>query len=231
MVRFARGVRVGAEYTVGRWDDCTRHADVFVAECEAGSPHYLESEVRQRRASVRFARGDVAGASADSAQALELVREVKDPQIFDVVLASSIRIAAELGELDRARELAAELLPTIGTGARLDGLIDFAWVAGDVGLADELLELLGRLEPASSLWLRAGREILEGDLAGAAETFAEIGCVPDEAEARLRDAETLVLAGRRAEADAQLAGALSLYRSLGATRYLQRGEQLLADTA
>jgi class 3 adenylate cyclase/tetratricopeptide (TPR) repeat protein len=231
MVRFARGVRVGAEYTLGSWDDCSRHADEFVAECEAGSPHYLDSEVRQRRASVRFARGDVVGATADSARALELVREVKDPQIFDVVLASSIRIAAELGDLQRARELAAELLPTVGVGARLDGLIDLVWVAGHVGVADEVLELLGRLEPASSLWLRAGREILEDDLAGAAETFAEIGSIPDEAEARLRDAETLVLAGRRAEADAQLAGALSLYRSLGATRYLHRGERLLADSA
>ena len=54
---------------------------------------------------------------------------------------------------------------------------------------------------------------------------------PDEAEARLRDAESLVSAGRHAEADAQLARALSLYRSLGAKRYLHRGEQLLADSA
>jgi class 3 adenylate cyclase/tetratricopeptide (TPR) repeat protein len=231
MVRFFRGVRVGAEYAVGRWDDAARYADEFVDECEAGSPHYLESEVRQRRAGIHLARGDVARATADSARALELVREAKDPQIFDLVLSSNIRIAAELGDVAAARALADELLPTVGAGARIDGLIELAWAAGRVGVADDLRNLLEGLEPASSRWLKAGREILDEDFAQAAETFAQIGCVPDEAEARLRDAETLVAAGRRTEADAQLARALSLYRSLGAKRYLHRGEQLLADSA
>jgi class 3 adenylate cyclase len=230
MVRFFRGVRAGSEYLTGLWDECVRHADEFIAECEAGSPHYLESEVRQRRAMVRFARGETDGAEDDAAKALELVREAKDPQLFHVVLASNVRIAAELGRSDAARALAEELLPTVGVGARLDGLIELAWVAGRIGVADALRELLGSLEPASSLWLEAGREILDEEFAQAAETFAEIGCPPDEAEARLRDAEALVHAGRRAEADAQLARALSFYRSVGATRYVRRAEQLLAET-
>jgi len=107
MVRFSRGVRVGVEYFAGTWDDCVRHADEFLAECEAGSPHYLESDVRQRRAIVRFARGDTTGAEADAATALELVREVKDPQLVHHVFSSNIRISAELGRLDAARALAA----------------------------------------------------------------------------------------------------------------------------
>jgi tetratricopeptide (TPR) repeat protein len=230
MVRFFRGVRVGSEYLIGCWDDSARHADEFLEECEAGSPHYLESEVRQVRSMIRFARGETDGAQADAARALELVREVKDPQLFHLVLSFNIRITAELGRLEAARVLTDELLPTVGIGARLDALIELAWVARRLGLEDSLCELFGRLQPTSSLWLRAGREILDEGFSRAAETFAEIGCPHNAAEAHLRNAEALAGAARRAEADAQLACALSFYRSVGAARYVWRAEELLADT-
>ncbi len=126
------------------------------------------------------------GAEGDAVKALALAREVKDPQIVRHVFSSYIRINVELGRLDGARALADELLPTIGVGARLDGLIELAWVAGRIGVADELRNRLQGVEPATSLWLKAGREILDEQFEQAAETFAEIGCVPDEAEARLR---------------------------------------------
>ncbi len=231
MLRFVRGVSVGVDHLCGRWDDCIDHADEFLAECEAGSPHYLEAEVRQRRASVRFARGDVAGAETDAATALELVREVKDPQLFHHVFASNIRLAVERGRLDAARDLSDELLPTVGVGARLDGLIELVWVAGHVGVAEALRDLLCGLEPATSLWLRAGREILDEQFEQAAETFAEIGCVPDEAEARLRAGLRLHAEGRRVEAEAQLERARAFYRQVGATRLLAQAEQPLADSA
>jgi hypothetical protein len=38
-------------------------------------------------------------------------------------------------------------------------------------------------------------------------------------------------AGRRSEADEQLAAALTFYRSVGATRYVRQGEALLAVTS
>ena len=230
-VRFFRGVRVGVEYFAGRWDDCVRHADEFVAECEAGSPHYLEADVRQRRAIVRLAQDDVCGAESDAARALELVREVKDPQLLHHVLSSNIRLNAELNRLDTARALADELLPTVGVGARLDGLIEFAWVADRIGLAGPLRERLGELEPAASLWLKAGREILDGQFEQAAETFDEIGSVPDEAEARLRAGQALLAQGRRAEAGEQFERALAFYQAVGATRYASQCEQAFADTA
>ena len=222
MVRFCRGVRVGVEYLSGSWNDCVRHADEFVAECEAGSPHYLESDVRQRRAIVRFARGDSAGADSDAGRALDLVRQVKDPQLFHHVFSSNIRLNAELGRLDVARALADELLPTIGVGARLDVLTEFAWVADRIGMADALRERLNELQPATSLWLKAGREILDRQFEEAAETFDEIGSVPDEAEARLRAGQVLLAAGHRAEAGEQFERALGFYRAVGATRYASR---------
>jgi tetratricopeptide (TPR) repeat protein len=142
-VRFFRRTWIGHEYFAGRWDDCVRHADEFVAECEAGSPHYLEADVCQRRAVVRLALDDVR--SGATRRALELVREVKDPQLFHHVLSSNIRLNAELGRLDAARALADELLPTVGVGARLDGLIEFAWIADRIGMAARLRERFDEL--------------------------------------------------------------------------------------
>ena len=80
-------------------------------------------------------------------------------------------------------------------------------------------------------WLLAARAIAAGDFVRAAGIFQEIGDASTEAFCRLRAAETLVAAGRRAEADEQLRPALAFYRSLGATRYIREGEALLAASA
>ena len=58
-----------------------------------------------------------------------------------------------------------------------------------------------------------------------------IGSVPDEAEARLFAARSLLEAGRRAEADEQLALALEFYRRVDASRMVEECESLLAASA
>ena len=58
-----------------------------------------------------------------------------------------------------------------------------------------------------------------------------MGVTGYESLARLRAAEGLAAAGRRAEADAQLQRALAFFRSVGATRYIREGEALLAASA
>jgi hypothetical protein len=73
--------------------------------------------------------------------------------------------------------------------------------------------------------------IAEGDYARAADVYAEMGALPNEAYTRLRAAEELVAEGRQAEADEQLRSALAFYRSVGATRYIREGEALLPLTA
>jgi hypothetical protein len=55
-----------------------------------------------------------------------------------------------------------------------------------------------------------------------------MGSLPDEAHARLWAAKVLVAAGRRAEADQQLAQALAFFRAVGADQYVREGEALLA---
>jgi hypothetical protein len=52
-----------------------------------------------------------------------------------------------------------------------------------------------------------------------------------EARHRFKGGEELIAAGRRAEGEIELAKALEFFRSVGATFYVQRGEQMLAKSA
>ncbi|HYY73398.1 MAG TPA: hypothetical protein VE662_01145 [Solirubrobacterales bacterium] len=64
-----------------------------------------------------------------------------------------------------------------------------------------------------------------------AEILEDMGAVADEAYARLRAAEALIQAGRRADGDAQLQRALAFYRSVGATAFVREAESLFAPSA
>ncbi len=231
LLRFSRGTLVGALYVNGQWDEFVEGADRFITDCEAGSPHYLESWVRSRRALVRMARGDLAGAESDSGRALEHVRNARDPQLWGSVLATGVRIAVELGRLDDARALADEQLETLESSGPPGALNAHLWVAERLGTAEALRAWLEGHPVATSRWLKAALEILDEEYEQAAETFAEIGCVPDEAEARLRSGRRLQAAGRLDEAERELERARAFYREVNATRLLARAEQPLADSA
>jgi hypothetical protein len=73
--------------------------------------------------------------------------------------------------------------------------------------------------------------VLDGDFGRASERYAAAGIRLFEAESRLRLAEQLLAGGRSAEGETELERALSFYRSIGATLFVQRGEALLAKTA
>jgi hypothetical protein len=72
--------------------------------------------------------------------------------------------------------------------------------------------------------------LFEGNAMAAARIYAQIGAQPDEAHARLLAAESLLQAGRRDEAETELARALDFYRRVGATRMIREAEALLAPT-
>lgn len=73
--------------------------------------------------------------------------------------------------------------------------------------------------------------LARGELVEAAELLGANGLRTEEAYTRLRAAEALTAAGRRAEAQLQLERALAFYRSVGATTYVRRGEALLPASA
>jgi hypothetical protein len=77
-------------------------------------------------------------------------------------------------------------------------------------------------------WRDAALAIGRGDLVAAADILRATGSVALEAHARLEAARRLTAEGRLAEAAAQLSGALSFYRGVGAARAVRDGEALLA---
>jgi hypothetical protein len=216
----------------GKWSEAEHFLAQFIAELEAGNPHYLESPVRLLRAWMRRAAGDLAGASDDSAKALESARRINEAQVLSQALLA--RVATYLGEGRRteALKLAHEALEQ---GDRYvhalsnAALVDAGWVMHDLGLGEEYGPLLDH--SSDRPWAEAGSAICSGDFRRAADVLAEIGYRPGEAYARLRAARELVEQGKRAEADAELNRALAFWREVGATRYVREGEALLAESA
>jgi class 3 adenylate cyclase len=229
VLRHLRGMDAAMEYYAGAWDECVRVADAFIAECEAGSPHYMEPNARGFRALVRLARGDAQGARDDAQTAATRAVEGKDPQTLVPALVRAALVQVELGDLVGGAALADEAIATAGWDVLTVGgfASHLAWIAQVLQRSPALRELFDRL-PQETPRIKAARAVLDGDFIGAAVLFAELGSVPEEAYARLRAAECFVIEARRAEADEQLAKALAFYRSVGATRYIVEGEALLA---
>jgi tetratricopeptide (TPR) repeat protein len=220
------------DFIEGKWSEAAQSLEQFIAEVEAGSPHYLEAPVLFLRAWMRLAKGDLAGASEDSAKSLESARRVNEAQLLGQALFGRALVLLDEGRRPEALELAQEAFEQ---GDRFvhtlnDTLIvDAGWVMHDLGLGEEYRPLL---ELSSDLpWAAAGSAICSGDFRRAADVLAEIGYRPGEAYARLRAAKELVEEGKRAEANAQLTPALAFWREVGAARYVRDGEALLAESA
>ncbi|MBD0328628.1 MAG: AAA family ATPase [Thermoleophilia bacterium] len=227
--RYVEGRLVLSLFHLGRWDEFLEAGRRFVAECEAGMPNYNEPYVHGNLSTVLLARDDLDGALAAADRALELAREANEPQALQPALARQVDVNVALGRMPEARRAAEELLAMLERGVTAFGAGSLALAADELGLRDRLPAVVDGLPDRPGV--RAARSVLEGDLVRAAELAAESGWPFEEADFRLRAAEALVRAGRRAEADVQLQKALAFFRSVGATRYVRRGEALLAATA
>src|SRR5205823_8354965 len=110
--------------------------------------------------------------------AVELAREVRDPQVLYPDLARAATIFLSIGNEARADQALAEAveglreLPRLGF-AVLD-LAFFAWVAVMLGRESELVEVAER-EQFKSPWLRAALAVASRDFRAAADTYGEMG--------------------------------------------------------
>jgi class 3 adenylate cyclase/tetratricopeptide (TPR) repeat protein len=232
LFRWHLAERVFHRHWEGRWDEALATADEFIREAETGSGHYMESACRYVRALILLARGDDETARSESRRATELARAIKDPQVFHPALAIESRVSLAVGELGRATELAEELLAIWRENELREPheTANSAWTFRELGRQGEFGEALGRAQHQTP-WHDAARLTAEGDLSRAADVYAEIGSVPDEAYGRLRAAEECVGAGNRAEADRQLRLALPVFVQLGAGAWQAEAESLLLKTA
>jgi predicted ATPase/class 3 adenylate cyclase len=232
-VRWQEVERAVFWYWAGSWEEAFARASELIEAFEAASPHYMDPIALYIRGAILLARGDVDAAVADARRAADLARMIKDPQILHPIFAFQARAECAVSNLQAAREIAAELLAAWSRHGLLHGQqesVDAAWAFTELGWTDELLAAIER-SPAQTLWLEGARRIASGDFAGAAEVYAEITSVPDEAYARLRAAEQLIGSGHRAEADAQLRRAMPVLARLGATAWQAEAESLLAQSA
>ena len=78
-------------------------------------------------------------------------------------------------------------------------------------------------------WKDAALAELRGERTRAADMYRRMGVPAIEADVRIAAAEALLEEGRTAEGLAELEKALTFYRSVGATFFLDRGEALLAE--
>jgi tetratricopeptide (TPR) repeat protein len=219
-------------YADGRWDECLRITSDFIAACEAGAPNFLEGWTRMVRGHVRLARRDDEGALEDGRQAVAAGRALYEPGVLSDALAFLLRAQVELGRGDEAESTADELLAHFarGVGGAYLAPLRLAWVGARLGREVEVRDALDAL-PRAGRWLEAARLVIDARYGQAADLFVQIGSLPEEAYARLRAAESLLEDGLCREADSQLQRALAFWRSVGATRYVQAGEALLAGAA
>ena len=220
-------------YHAGRWDDAMTELDYLIAQSEEGARHYMEALCRDVRSRMSLARGDVAGAVDDATAMLELAVGIKDPQVLHTARAAAANVFLDAGRTEDAASEVDALLAEVGVEDVRDVTFwapHLAAAMDALGRGQEFLERAPGLGTATP-WLEAASCWVRGEFERAADLFGEIGSLPDEALARLRAAEKLVAAGRRPEADEQLARALAFWRSVGATRYIREGEALLAEAS
>ena len=224
--RMLAGMLAQQRYRRGRWDEALEAADAYLEEVQG--VHYHAWHSLQTRGLIRLSRGDDGGID-DAVASIRSARSSVDPSVLSSALAVYTRTLVLVGRLDEAREALDESLAIFDSLDQRSGFdLPYLTVA-----AFELGEDGGRvLTPRRDrTWAEAARSYFSGDFGLAADRYAEIGSLTDEAEARLRAAKTLLEAGERAEGEAQLEQALAFYRSVGATRFIHEGEALLATTA
>ena len=229
-VRFVSGNRIWIGFMLGRWDEALEAADVFIAECEAGSPHTLEVLVREVRAPLLLARGDRDGALRDQQRAFELGQSRYDPFARLGAHALAAATYAELGLHDEARELALQVPPMVRELGLHGGLTRLTLFADDLGIGDDLREAVAAgAGPSVPTWRAVVEFNLAGELSAAADIMESAGNATIEANIRKHAGLRMLAAGRTADAEVELERALAFYRSVQASTYVEQIENALAE--
>src|SRR5262249_26778731 len=149
--RWFRAVRALIAWVVGRWDEAIGIAEQFLAEVEAGSPHYLAGQMLAVRGAIRLARDDAEGALADAEAALELGQRGVDPQTVYVLLPIAAHLFFEAGHRERAEGLVDEMLLALEERRHLahgvTALHMLAWSAERLGRGERLAATLDGYAP------------------------------------------------------------------------------------
>src|SRR5439155_9037302 len=210
-----------AFHGVGEWDRASALLDGFLAESDAGAPHYQDQLARQIRARMRYARDDVDGAFEEAELGAAAARQAADPQALASLELSFPLLIGE-GRIEEADELLDELYAAVYAD-NFNYALDGALAMADLGREEDLRAAADRSHLGKA-WRLVVDSLVEGDYVTAADRYADVGARTYEADARFRAAKRLLDSGDHTAAAEQLRRALEVYRSVGATRYLRDGE-------
>jgi class 3 adenylate cyclase/tetratricopeptide (TPR) repeat protein len=231
-IDWQRGEHAVHCYWNGRWDEALETAEQFLRDAEGGPGHYMEAACYWARAAIWSARGRRADGLAAARLCTEHGRAIGDPQVLQPGLALGGRLLLEAGERRHADALADELLQSWRqAGLRYPlACTEAARLFRGLGRARDLLDTLDGVR-VPTLWHEAARHVAEDELVAAAETYARIGTIPDEAYTRLQAAAAFVAGGDRGAADRELGLAAPVFARLGATAWASEASSLLAESA
>ncbi|MEP7334163.1 MAG: AAA family ATPase [Actinomycetota bacterium] len=220
--------RVYQHYWAGEWDEAQKLAERLLAKVRDGATGRLELDGSLVSGWIALARGDVDSAVVNADRAHAFSRIADDPQNLYPALAFRARALLEAGRSTEAAQNVEELLGALAATPSLPSfwVFDLAVALGQMGSGPELAHATSATP--STRWLEAALAYAEGDFGRAVDVCGEIGALPEEAYACLAAADVALAEGGRAEAEAQLAGALAFYRRVGAASYSRRAEALLA---
>ncbi len=195
----------------GDWSSALAEVEAFLDEL-GEKKHYMVGPARMVRGRILVERGDLAQGVSESLLGLEFARGVDDHQQLMPALASHACVLVRAGLPSDAGRLVDEYLEL--HDERTYSVADLALALSLLGRSGELASL--RLGPEPSRWVEAAVAFAEGDFATAAERYAAFGARLYEAEARLRLAQQLTLAGRAKDADREAAAAAAFFQRAGA---------------
>jgi tetratricopeptide (TPR) repeat protein len=223
-MRWVQGEEVFLLELSGAWKLALRDGREFLAAL-GDDRHYLVASVLMASSSALAAQGDLSRADECSRRALELAREIEDPQSLHSALVFRAKVLVLAGKRREAEVLADEYL---AAAPQLNEWFfkDLPWVMLDLGREADFLEQAKAAPPTA--WLEAGTAVSNRDFLAAAALYDRIGAKGLEAIARLHAAEDAAAAGCRAEADAELAKAQPFFKAQDAKPFLRRCEVLLA---
>ncbi len=137
---------------------------------------------------------------------------------------------AERGELEEASNQVEELIPLVREHGINGGIVPLIPYAEQLGVA---VELRSAVEEAPGLHAPRWRQImllaLDGEFRGASEIAVEMGSPTLEARNRLHVGRVLLERGFSAESRTELELARAFYRSVDATHWIEKTEDLLAQ--
>jgi len=223
-LRWIEGEKILYFDMVGSWHETLRQATQFIESLGEGR-HYLVGACLLVSANALVACGDQTGALAASERALELAREVKDPQQLHPALLSRARALFAAGERRESQVLLDELM------AAKPWLNEYwfkevPWALLEQGREEEYLA--AAKDAVQSAWVEAGVAVASHDFARAAAIYERCGARGVEAIARLHAAEQLASEGQTTRAGEELVRAHEFFLAEGATPYVRRCESLLA---